>query len=354
MKILFIINQLSPAGAEKLVALLSKSISAERIVIYAIRKNKNIEQKNAFRNLVLSGVTIVESSYESCRGFKALNNNFINLKKIVEVNEIDIIHSHCELPDIFALLLKNRVKKIVRTAHNEKFSLDHKFGVRLPIQSFLSQFFDQNICISKKIYEQHPPKKRTFITNAIDLSFINNVRTISQNNRMNISIVGRFTTQKNQVDWANQLVESGYLASFKDIKFNFYGDGESRVNLEEIAGKHPQIFEVKGFCSNIEEIYQNSDVVLITSLWEGISTVMLESLCRGIPTLTSNVSGAEDVNSILSNNIIIDVNNFKELALKIKTAPSISKKEQESLITTFSLNKFIKLHKTLYRCLLNE
>jgi glycosyltransferase involved in cell wall biosynthesis len=70
------------------------------------------------------------------------------------------------------------------------------------------------------------------------------------------------------------------------------------------------IFE--GERSDLEEIYGNSDLLVLTSEYEGTPNVVLEAMAHGIPVLATGVGGVPE---LLSNNngALVDASDFEAL-----------------------------------------
>ena len=74
------------------------------------------------------------------------------------------------------------------------------------------------------------------------------------------------------------------------------GDGEKREELNSIK-KDESInnVELKGFYSNPYPLLKQAYLYICSSLYEGYSTAVSESICLGAPVLTTNCSGMDEI-----------------------------------------------------------
>ncbi len=89
------------------------------------------------------------------------------------------------------------------------------------------------------------------------------------------------------------------LNNEKNVSLIFIGDGEDRPKLEnELMEKNiiTNVF-ITGFISNelVISYMKSANLAIITSFYEGWSLAMLEELSCGLPIVSTNVSGAEQM-----------------------------------------------------------
>jgi glycosyltransferase involved in cell wall biosynthesis len=76
------------------------------------------------------------------------------------------------------------------------------------------------------------------------------------------------------------------------------GEGPLRGHLErraEALGLIPEVVEFRGAVSDMTSLYQEVDLLVMTSDWEGSPNVALEAMSSGLPVVTTNVGGAAEV-----------------------------------------------------------
>lgn len=82
-----------------------------------------------------------------------------------------------------------------------------------------------------------------------------------------------------------------------DVYFALIGLGENRVDLQqraEAAGVGDRLI-FTGFRSDIDRLYEALDISALTSLSEGLSITLLESMRHGVPVVATRVGGNPEV-----------------------------------------------------------
>ena len=90
--------------------------------------------------------------------------------------------------------------------------------------------------------------------------------------------VGRLTYQKNyefMIEFIKHLNDNGYNASLE-----IFGDGEDRAKIETLIQLLNLNEKVKlmGYSDDIDAMLRNADVYIMTSLWEGLPTSLIEAM----------------------------------------------------------------------------
>ncbi|BCR05797.1 glycosyl transferase [Desulfuromonas versatilis] len=117
----------------------------------------------------------------------------------------------------------------------------------------------------------------------------------SQEHTPIILCVGRLSAQKNFKDAIYAFCE---VRKHIKAKLVFLGEGEERLSLEEIIGKcgYKEDIEMLGFVSNPYKYLSRSSVFLLSSLFEGLPTVIIEALSLGIPVVSTDCpSGPSEI-----------------------------------------------------------
>jgi len=109
-------------------------------------------------------------------------------------------------------------------------------------------------------------------------------------NQRKILWTGRLSKQKGP----EYLVEISKI--LRDFVFHVYGPaGNSSESKNIIGGYYPNII-YQGVYSHLEEVsVSDYECYLSTSQWEGLPTVLIQMMARGIPIVTSAVGGVEEL-----------------------------------------------------------
>jgi len=103
-----------------------------------------------------------------------------------------------------------------------------------------------------------------------------------------------FKPQKCPLDFVEIAAE--VLQKTERAHFVMIGDGELRPEVEARIrelniGKHITLL---GWQQNMPQVYRNLDVVVLTSLWEGLPCVFSEAMACELPIVATNVDGARE------------------------------------------------------------
>ncbi len=109
-----------------------------------------------------------------------------------------------------------------------------------------------------------------------------------------IGMVACLKPQKSPVDFID--VAARVLSERKDVHFVMAGDGELRSDVEARIRERGIEANVTllGWQQDMPEIYRNLDIVVLTSLWEGLPCVFSEAMASELPIVATNVDGARE------------------------------------------------------------
>ena len=113
-------------------------------------------------------------------------------------------------------------------------------------------------------------------------------------NKVVVGMVACFKPQKAPVDFVD--VAAAVLKRTQNVHFVMAGDGELRPDVEKRIQEH-QIeghITLLGWQGDMPEVYRNLDIVVLTSLWEGLPCVFSEAMAGGLPIVATNVDGARE------------------------------------------------------------
>lgn len=157
--------------------------------------------------------------------------------------------------------------------------------------------------VSKKCQESF----ETIIGNLDNAHVIHNVLDYERIKRMSLErnsldyvtkglkliTVGRLAPEKNYACLLNVIAE---LEKKYDFELWILGEGDERKNLENIISiKQIKSVRLLGFKTNPYSYIRKADWFISSSLSEGYSTVALESIALGVPVLTTNTAGMQEI-----------------------------------------------------------
>jgi glycosyltransferase involved in cell wall biosynthesis len=109
-----------------------------------------------------------------------------------------------------------------------------------------------------------------------------------------VGMVACFKPQKSPVDFVE--VAAAVLKKTDKAHFVMAGDGELRPEIEKRIREHgiENHITLLGWQNDMPEVYRNLDIVVLTSLWEGLPCVFLEAMAGELPIVATNVDGARE------------------------------------------------------------
>ena len=132
-----------------------------------------------------------------------------------------------------------------------------------------------------------------------------------------ILIAGRFTKQKN-FKFAIRVFKEISL-KLKNYKLVIVGNGSQKkqlLNLIEFLNLKHKV-SIQNWTNNLDEYLLNSKIFLLPSLYEGSPNILIDAIRNGIPCISSNCSGANDILRKNKAGLIYPINNKKILIKNI-------------------------------------
>jgi glycosyltransferase involved in cell wall biosynthesis len=233
----------------------------------------------------------------------------------LEGKGVDLIHSHCQFGDVLALLLARPLgaKALVRTVHNERewpkrplrrlllTNLLYPLVYRLEIG--ISQQVADNL--DRRLVARLLKRRSICLYNAIDLErFGHRAEKVRAQKRQELGLpleapvigtIGRLTQQKGYDLLLEAMVV--LLAEMPEARLLLVGDGELASDLKTLAGRLGIAGAVcfAGPRQDVESLLAAMDLFASSSLWEGLPTVILESMAAGVPVVATDVSGTREL-----------------------------------------------------------
>ncbi len=241
-------------------------------------------------------------------------NGIKSLKLLLQSWPVDIFHSHFQLGTLAGLYFRTtgQTRRVIRTVHNHsrKEWDPNLYGwTRYQILSgwLYPMWLDAEIGVSQAITDElrrHPgahfsARPPQTIYNAIPKDLIEQAQQISVTkenpDRFIIGSVGRLSEQKGYPFLLQAFPD--LLREFQNIELWLIGDGELRESLMEQArnlGIGDRVI-FHGRKSDILQWMRKMDLFVIPSLWEGLPTVILEAMAAGVPVITTDIPGTNEL-----------------------------------------------------------
>jgi len=174
-------------------------------------------------------------------------------------------------------------------------------------------------------------------------------------NRVVAGMVACFKPQKSPLDFVE--VASRVLKETDRVHFIMAGDGELRPAIEariRDLGISSHI-TLLGWQRDMPEVYRNLDVVVLTSLWEGLPCVFSEAMAAGLPIVATHVDGAREAIIDGDNGFLHgphDVEGMAKSVLKLVENPALREamgSRGKSRVSEFDIDTSVRALESAYQ-----
>lgn len=298
-------------GAEKVFVNLANYFSMTHEVILSVCDDNGPNKSSLNSNVKLI-------NYEKERVFSALVSHYFCIKQY----KPDVVFSNtvsCNGVSLMVKLLISSPSFLIREANLRVKKTTLKSRVR--------DLFSYNLYrFANGIIFNSPDTKRSIISSGmVKVSSIvvgNPVitklpavqyRQSDVGSTIRITCVGRLSEQKN-FSLAIKVLKLFRDRDY-DAKLDIYGIGSQYNTLSDlvVSLNIEQHVNFHGYVTDLDLIYAESDVFLLTSHYEGFGNVIVEALAYGVPVVATNSKGGVDY--ILNSEDYGEVREFSENAL---------------------------------------
>ena len=264
-------------------------------------------------------------------------------------NKVDIVHTHSSKAGILGRIAARLagVNRIIHTIHGWSFNDYQNILVKsffIYLERVTARFTSKIIAVSNydiaiglknKIGHE---SQYFLIRYGIDAeSFCKNIQKdnyIRQSFKINeqAPIVGMAACFKPQKAHSVFLkVARHVLKEIPDAHFIFAGDGELRGRIERQAAffKEKENFHFPGWVQDMASFYQTVNVLVLTSLWEGLPLSLIEAFACQKPVVATDICGNKEIVHDGVNGFLVKPNDYRAFAQRIISLIKDKKKAQE-------------------------
>lgn len=269
---------------------------------------------------------------------------------LIKKYNFDIVHCHSSKAGVIGRLssLITATKNIF-TIHGLSFlAFDNIFikNFYILIEFILSYMTNKIIYVSFNDYKIAKSKFLNMRNAEIIHNSVPDIKELSKKikikkNLVKVISVARFDKQKNH----KMLLKAfSNLNPYLNWELNLFGDGILLNECKKLAYnlKIEDRVNFKGFVNNNEILkeYQNNDIFVLCSNWEGFPITTLEAMREGLPIIITDIGGSAEAIIDNYNGFVINNNDVKSLETKLEKLIS-----SEELISEFSINSRKIFHK---------
>lgn len=273
---------------------------------------------------------------------------------LVEKKRIDILHTHDYKSDILGLVTKSKLSvKVISTPHGWSNEMDVKLQLYQMLDRLALGLFDHVAPLSLHIEKSlvfTRNRQRTLIVNFIDIVGIS---VVEVKDEKLFSYVGRLTPLKRVVDVIHAITHT----NDKEIRLQIIGDGPQSDDLKRLVSKLGVQDRVLflGFRNDALDLLGRSAALVLPSLTEGTSRIVMEAMAMGKPVIGTDVQG---INTLIEQNktgLLVSVKDPRSIARAMdrlatdKTlSHSLGSAARDHILENHSAEVVVKKYEKLY------
>lgn len=206
------------------------------------------------------------------KGFRNYLNSLFKLRKHLRVKEYDLVHAHYSLAGIVAALAASKPLVVSLMGSDSK----HGYISKLVIKFFTVFFWTKCIVKSIEMGNNLNIAKALIIPNGVDI--------------MKFQPIPKVTAQ-NLIGWESDKIHILFGANKNRTEKNF-SLAQSAIN--KLNNKNVVTHSLNNIDPEIIPLWLSaSDVVLLTSLWEGSPNIIKEAMACSRPIVSTTVGDVE-------------------------------------------------------------
>jgi glycosyltransferase involved in cell wall biosynthesis len=301
-------------GGEMFAIRLAQALDPQRfdVAVCAMWAYDSRIERDWQRTLIEQGIPTYFGTHYRAKFRLDFEMAFVTSYRLFRKLRPDILNTHTEYPDMVGLAIKlaGGARTMVRTGHNV---IEWPFAPEIArrLAWLYPLFCARQTGVSRAVVEildQHPMArllhKRAFYSpNAIEPELLLAQRT-SRDMRALLGvpraaplfgIVGRLSDQKGMPYLIAAMHE--IRAALPEARLLIIGNGEKAAELHALVAERglSDCITFLGPRTDVVDIVASLDVLVSSSLWEGLPTVILEAMLLGTPVAATNIAGSRDL-----------------------------------------------------------
>ena len=272
------------------------------------------------------GVTVkqasfLKNSYNPITGSKAVNE----IIAVIEMFKPDLVISHSTIAGIVTRVACYR-KKVpnIFTVHGWPFELGASWYQRfvgLFIEKLLKPYSDSYVCVSN--YTAEYGIKSLQLKN-ISRIYVCHTMHVDKSScplppfrvHKQVLMVAAFRAQKDHITALKAIEKISRDNLLPGLKLTLLGNGPQREKIETFIKERNLQQEVllAGETKDVDTYYDNADIVILPSFFEGFPLSLLEAIQRGKPVIATDVGGNKETVHDNVNGNLIKLEDYSALA----------------------------------------
>lgn len=368
IKVMTVIARMNVGGPAKLIDFLDRELinsGFEHVLVTGYCDKNEIDYLDSKK--LIGRVLRLQKTQRHINLFYDLFSIF-QLIKIIKIENPNIIHTHTAKAGVIGRIAKLlSYKKNIRVIHTFHGHLLYGYFGRFKIIIFnlieriLANLTDVFVAVSNSVKSDLQVKKIGLQSNwkviypGVEIDSNYHKKEFAKS-PLRLLWIGRFSKIKNPL-LAIQAFEN--ISGTYDANLVMIGGGE----LFEMCKKYSQSKSLKiefvGWSKDINSYLKEADLLILTSLNEGMPLVILEAATLSVPTLSTNVGGVSEF-IIDGNTGFLSETPVKKFAKKLdeifqkpEILEVIGNNVSKKVRSDFTMNQFCLRHIELYKSLIN-
>lgn len=339
MRVLQLIDSLEAGGAERVAVNFSNGLLKynERSFLCTTRN------EGLLKAGLNTKVEYLHLNRTKTIDFKAL----LALKKFIKKNSISIIHAHSTsiFTAVFVKLLGAKVKLVWHDHYGRSEFLNERPSKGLKFCSlFINQVFSVNDKLVKWSKSTLNIKKSEYLPNFVAYSKQEQITKLKGENGFRVVCLANLRPQKDHINLIKAFHlfhkdNQNYTLHLVGKDFNDDYSNEVKTLISDLQLN--DVITIYGSCNDTFQILKQASIGVLASKSEGLPLSLLEYGLVSLPVVATNVGDCDKVISHQENGLLIEPNDYKELAKSLQNLSSNS-----ILATRFgnTLNETINTH----------
>lgn len=341
-RILFVTGSMGRGGAERVISLLSD---------YYVNKGYKVDillllHSNASGYRLNPNVGIIDISNDTRKALLDIPRLIIVTRKILrKVNPDTIVCFMAQNILITGLANLGLHYKLIVSERIDPAAVKRNFLFKLILNRIYATC-DKTIFQTKRARSYFPKKVQAnsvIIPNPVSVECFAKDTPVPK-----IVTAGRLTEQKNQALLINAFFN--IVKVHPEFELYIYGVGPQKEALESLINNLGlnETVRLMGNSDHLHKDISDASLFVLPSNFEGLSNVLLESMMMGIPTISTDCAGSDEVIVDGYNGLLVPVGNQEKLETAIinviedrSLARNLSKNGKKDVLKNYSINNII-------------